>query len=267
MNLTFQNIINTVISNGKLDIMCNYASIPRKCDMRIIEIDGEDFKRVFNVNVFGTFLGAKHAARVMILAKKGTILFTFKHIFCDFGCLATHACKASKHAIVGLTKNSCVELGQYGIRVNCISLFAVVTLMMLNNMARDPGYPFGPGALIEPNWNTADLISLFVIALVNREFMPVVRTQSTTFKASFIFRVPTEENKSVNLVHPPRSKPSRDPNRALFLVSIKNTSEGRWVEHNSWRIRTVRGRPSPWQFQLRINMGLVAVEGQPPEPY
>ncbi|KAL7234467.1 hypothetical protein ACSBR1_017968 [Camellia fascicularis] len=132
-----QNIVNTVISNGKLDIMFNYASIPGKCDMRIIETDGEDFKRVFNVNVFGVFLGAKHAARVMIPAKKGTILFTSSIYSVISGCLATHACTASKHAIVGLTKNLCVELGQYGIRVNCISLFAVVTLMMLNNMARD----------------------------------------------------------------------------------------------------------------------------------
>ncbi|XP_031103110.1 secoisolariciresinol dehydrogenase-like [Ipomoea triloba] len=34
---------------------------------------------------------------------------------------------ASKHAIVGLTKNLCVELGQYGIRVNCIFPGAVAT--------------------------------------------------------------------------------------------------------------------------------------------
>ncbi|THG00139.1 hypothetical protein TEA_015203 [Camellia sinensis var. sinensis] len=117
--------------------MFNYASIPGKCDMRIIETDGEDFNRVFNVNVFGAFLGAKHATRVMILAKKGTILFTSSIHSVISSCLATHACTASKHAIVGLTMNSCVQLGQYGIRVNFISLFAVVTLMMLNNMARE----------------------------------------------------------------------------------------------------------------------------------
>ncbi|RZC90826.1 hypothetical protein C5167_028661, partial [Papaver somniferum] len=36
----------------------------------------------------------------------------------------------SKHAIVGLTKSLCVELGQYGIRVNCISPYGVVTPMV-----------------------------------------------------------------------------------------------------------------------------------------
>ncbi|KAI3836982.1 hypothetical protein MKW98_005315 [Papaver atlanticum] len=36
----------------------------------------------------------------------------------------------SKHAIVGLTKNLSVELGQYGIRVNCISPYAVVTPLL-----------------------------------------------------------------------------------------------------------------------------------------
>ena len=32
--------------------------------------------KVLDVNVFGAFLGAKHAARVMISAKIGSILFT-----------------------------------------------------------------------------------------------------------------------------------------------------------------------------------------------
>ncbi|CAL5331252.1 unnamed protein product [Camellia sinensis] len=131
-----QNAVDIAIAkHGKLDIMFNNAGIPGKCDMRIIEADGEDFKKVFDVNVFGAFLGAKHAARVMIPAKKGTILFTSSISSVISGCLAAHAYTASKHAIVGLTKNLCVELGQYGIRVNCISPFAVATPMMLNNMA------------------------------------------------------------------------------------------------------------------------------------
>ncbi|XP_021619777.1 secoisolariciresinol dehydrogenase isoform X2 [Manihot esculenta] len=88
----------------------------------------ENFKRVFDVNTFGAFLGAKHAARVMIPAKKGCILFTSS--LASVCCIASHAYTASKHAVVGLAKNLCVELGQYGIRVNIISPYAVASPML-----------------------------------------------------------------------------------------------------------------------------------------
>ena len=44
--------------------------------------------------------------------------------------LAVHAYTTSKHAVVGLSNNLCVELGQCGIRVNCISPFGVGTGML-----------------------------------------------------------------------------------------------------------------------------------------
>lgn len=48
-----------------------------------------------------------------------------------------HAYVTSKHAIVGLSKNMCIELGQHGIRVNCISPYGVVTEMVLEVLAGD----------------------------------------------------------------------------------------------------------------------------------
>uniref|UniRef100_J3MPE0 Sex determination protein tasselseed-2 n=1 Tax=Oryza brachyantha TaxID=4533 RepID=J3MPE0_ORYBR len=48
------------------------------------------------------------------------------------GGLGPHAYTASKHAIVGLTKNAACELGEHGIRVNCISPFGVATPMLVN---------------------------------------------------------------------------------------------------------------------------------------
>ncbi|KAI3840134.1 hypothetical protein MKW92_034739 [Papaver armeniacum] len=103
----------TVEKYGKLDIMFNNAGISGDMDQSILDI-----------------LGAKHAARVMIPAKKGSILFTASTASVGGGGGAPSAYAMSKHAIVGLTKNLCVELGQYGIRVNCISPYAVVTPML-----------------------------------------------------------------------------------------------------------------------------------------
>ncbi|EEF38285.1 short chain alcohol dehydrogenase, putative [Ricinus communis] len=107
--------------------MFNNAGILGNVDSRIASIEREDFRRVLDVNVYGGLLGAKHASRVMIPEKKGCILFTSSAASIFYG--GPHAYTASKHAVVGLTKNLAVELGKYGIRVNCISPAHVPTSM------------------------------------------------------------------------------------------------------------------------------------------
>ncbi|KAG6770350.1 hypothetical protein POTOM_026028 [Populus tomentosa] len=108
-------------------------------DPTILGTDNEDFKRVFEVSVYGGFLGAKHAARVMIPVKKGVILFTSSVASVACG-ESPHAYTMSKHAVVGLMKNLCVELGQYGIRVNCISPCALATPLLRNAMGADKSF-------------------------------------------------------------------------------------------------------------------------------
>ncbi|KAM3689614.1 hypothetical protein ACB098_09G061300 [Castanea mollissima] len=121
---------------GKLDIMFNNASISSNIEPQILESENEDFKRFLNVNVFGAFLGARHAARVMIPTKKGSILFT-SSIVSVMANDTSHAYVASKHAVVGMAKNLSVELGQYGIRVNCVSPFAVGTPMIIKGIGME----------------------------------------------------------------------------------------------------------------------------------
>ncbi|MBA0734688.1 hypothetical protein Gogos_018586, partial [Gossypium gossypioides] len=125
-----ENAVNLAVSKyGKLDIMFNNAGIPGDNEVRVTHAGSEDFKRVFDVNVLGGFLGAKYAARVMVPAKKGCILFTASLASkISFG--LPHAYKASKHAVAGLTKSLSVELGEHGIRVNCISPNGIVTPML-----------------------------------------------------------------------------------------------------------------------------------------
>ena len=43
---------------------------------------------------------------------------------------------ASKHAVVGMAKNLSVELGQYGIRVNCVAPFATATPLLTNALGK-----------------------------------------------------------------------------------------------------------------------------------
>ncbi|KAJ7971589.1 secoisolariciresinol dehydrogenase-like [Quillaja saponaria] len=136
-----QNVVELAVSKfGKLDIMFNNAGIPGITNhpSGTSNYDTETFKRVMDVNVFGAFLGAKYASKVMIPAKKGCILFTSSVASVTFGGTSA-AYAASKTAVVGMTKNLCVELGQYGIRVNCISPFGVASPMLsqcMHNMEK-----------------------------------------------------------------------------------------------------------------------------------
>ncbi|XP_065857736.1 short chain aldehyde dehydrogenase 1-like [Euphorbia lathyris] len=122
-----EKAVNAAVSmHGKLDIMYNNAGITGKYDTNILEIDVEDFRRVLDINLTGAFLGAKHAARVMIPKKRGSILFTSSIASVTNGGMP-QGYTASKHGVVGLMHNLTVELGKHGIRVNCVSPAGVPT--------------------------------------------------------------------------------------------------------------------------------------------
>ncbi|XP_031484576.1 secoisolariciresinol dehydrogenase-like [Nymphaea colorata] len=116
----------TVAKYGKLDIMYNNAGYTGPSNPNVPEIDKTLFEKLLSVHVVGGFLGAKHAARVMIPARQGSIIFTAS-VCSVLGGLGLPAYCASKHAIAGLCKSMAVDLGQFGIRVNCISPYAVFT--------------------------------------------------------------------------------------------------------------------------------------------
>lgn len=129
-----ENLINSTVSHyGRLDILFNNAGVlgNQSKHKSILDFDGDEFDKVMRVNVKGMALGIKHAARVMIPRGVGCIISTAS-VAGVMGGLGPHAYTASKHAIVGLTKNTACELGRYGIRVNCISPFGVATDMLIN---------------------------------------------------------------------------------------------------------------------------------------
>ncbi|ESR41484.1 hypothetical protein CICLE_v10012415mg [Citrus x clementina] len=53
------------------------------------------------------------------------------------GGLGPHAYTGSKHAVLGLNKNVAAELGKYGIRVNCVSPYAVATGLALAHLPEE----------------------------------------------------------------------------------------------------------------------------------
>lgn len=133
----FRSAVDFAIDKfGTLDIMVNNAGLagPPNSDIRTFELS--DFERVFDVNVKGVFIGMKHAARVMIPLKKGSII-SLCSVASVIGGLGPHAYTGSKHAVLGLTRNVAAELGVYGIRVNCVSPYAVATGLALAHLPEE----------------------------------------------------------------------------------------------------------------------------------
>ncbi|GLT28670.1 hypothetical protein SLA2020_035820 [Shorea laevis] len=135
---------------GKLDIMFNNAGIIGPiAQPGILDSSVSEFQQVLNVNLVGAFLAIKHAAQVMIPAGQGSIINTAS-IASIFGGAASHAYTSSKHGVLGLMRNAAVELGQYGIRVNCVSPYMVAYEEATRNMFKKPGVANLKGEILEP---------------------------------------------------------------------------------------------------------------------
>ncbi|XP_016193991.1 short-chain dehydrogenase reductase 2a-like [Arachis ipaensis] len=127
-------VTSTVSKYGKLDIMFNNAGVlgdQSNSKKSIVNFDPDEFDMIMRVNVKGVALGIKHASRVMIPNGIGSIINTAS-VAGVMGGLGPHSYTASKHAILGLTKNTACELGRHGIRVNSISPFGVATSLLVN---------------------------------------------------------------------------------------------------------------------------------------
>ncbi|XP_024165666.1 secoisolariciresinol dehydrogenase isoform X1 [Rosa chinensis] len=125
----------TISKHSQLDIMHSNAGVACKSPPSIVDLDLAVFDRVMNINVRGVLAGIKHASRVMIPRKTGSILCTAS-VTGLMGGLAQHTYSLSKFAVIGIVKSLAAELRQHGIRVNCISPFAIPTPFVIEEMSQ-----------------------------------------------------------------------------------------------------------------------------------
>ncbi len=118
--------IDKAVSNfGRLDCVFNNAGIPGFAGP-IEETPLEAFEQLLRVNLGGVLLGIKHAARVMKQRGAGSIINTASVAGLETG-HGPHAYSAAKAAIIQLTRCAAVELGESGVRVNCICPGGIAT--------------------------------------------------------------------------------------------------------------------------------------------
>ncbi|KAK9055881.1 hypothetical protein SSX86_026968 [Deinandra increscens subsp. villosa] len=119
-------VSHTITKYGSLDILFSNAGIMGPMTT-LLDMDLAAFDNTMSVNVRGAATTIKHAARIMVEKKiRGSIICTAS-VAASMGGAGPHAYTASKHAMVGLMRAACHELGAHGIRVNCISPFGVGT--------------------------------------------------------------------------------------------------------------------------------------------
>ena len=113
---------------GHFDVLVNAAGICGEY-CRTVDCSFDNFKRIYEVNVFGTFLMMKYTLPYMVKQKCGAIV-NFGSVSGMRGYPYEVAYGSSKWAVIGMTENVASEYGGEGIRCNSVSPGWVDTPMM-----------------------------------------------------------------------------------------------------------------------------------------
>ena len=118
---------NAIDSLGGIDVLVNNAGILHMAPLLDITVD--DWDRTFDINVRAMLLTTQVAARSMISAANGGSIINMASMGGKLGSPNQAHYAASKAAVISLTRVSAIELGEHGIRVNCICPGYVLTEM------------------------------------------------------------------------------------------------------------------------------------------
>lgn len=141
----------TVAKFGQIDGFFNNAGIEGKQNLTE-DYGSDEFHRVIDINLNGVFYGMRHVLKVMKKQGSGSIL-NCSSVGGIRGVGNQSGYAASKHAVNGLTKNSAMEYGPYGININSIAPGAFMTAMVegsLRQMGGDDWEKVGE-EFVQPN--------------------------------------------------------------------------------------------------------------------
>lgn len=126
-DISSEEVIATVVAaaQGKIDGLANVAGIMDRFQP-VHEVDDATWDRVFNINVNATMRLTRAVVPLMLEAGAGSVVNISSEAGLR-GSAAGAAYTASKHAVIGLTKNSAVIYGKKGLRFNAVAPGATIT--------------------------------------------------------------------------------------------------------------------------------------------
>ena len=112
---------------GSLDVLINSAGVREI--VPFLELPAEEWLKVIGTNLTGTFLCSQAVAQHLIAQNKGGKIINLSSVAGLMGVPNRAAYVASKHGVVGLTKEMGMELADKNIQVNAIAPGVVETAM------------------------------------------------------------------------------------------------------------------------------------------
>jgi len=117
----------TVAKFGRLDAAFNNAGV--EWAGPLTEATETDYRRIFDINVWGVLVSMKHEIPAMLRAGGGAIVNT-SSVAGHVGMAGASVYIASKHAVEGLTKTAALEFARQGVRVNAVAPAGIETDML-----------------------------------------------------------------------------------------------------------------------------------------
>jgi NAD(P)-dependent dehydrogenase (short-subunit alcohol dehydrogenase family) len=112
-------VAHAIESFGRLDYAINNAGIEGKL-AGITDMTEEEWDKVLNINLKGTFLCMKYEAKAMLHVGNGGVITNIGSVNSFLGFPTGSAYVTSKHGMIGLTTSVSAELAPQGIRVNLV---------------------------------------------------------------------------------------------------------------------------------------------------
>src|SRR5260221_1520782 len=116
-----------VSTHGRLDVAFNNAGVESTGPLN--EVTEEQYRRTFDINVWGVLNSMKHEVAAMLKTGGGAIVNT-SSVAGHIGLAPGSIYVATKHAVEGLTKAVALEFAKQGIRVNSVAPGAIDTDMV-----------------------------------------------------------------------------------------------------------------------------------------
>jgi NAD(P)-dependent dehydrogenase (short-subunit alcohol dehydrogenase family) len=120
-------VAKAVATYGRIDIAFNNAGV--EITGPIVDATEADYRRAFDINVWGVLTSMKHEIPVMLKQGAGVIINT-SSVAGHVGMAGASIYVASKHAVEGLTKAAAMEYAKQGIRINAVAPAAIETDML-----------------------------------------------------------------------------------------------------------------------------------------